>query len=153
MKNPKTLFLAALAALGMVSHASAASPKEEGEAFLEKNKKVNGVKTTSSGLQYKVVKEGSGESPKATSTVKVHYTGTLINGKKFDSSRDRGTPAEFPLDRVIAGWTEGLQLMKKGATYDFYIPAKLAYGAADVPGIPPNSTLIFNVELIDIVKK
>ena len=100
---------------------------EEGEKFLEKNAKRKEVKTTASGLQYEVITEGNGEKPLATNTVKVHYKGTTIAGKVFDSSYDRGTPAEFPLNRVIAGWTEGLQLMSVGSKYKFYIPYNLAY--------------------------
>lgn len=123
---------------------------ETANQFLEKNKTAEGVKTTASGLQYKVLKEGNGVSPKATDNVKVHYHGTLIDGKVFDSSVERGQPAEFPLNRVIPGWTEGLQLMKKGAKYRFYIPPGLAYGAQGAGSIGPNSLLIFDVELIDV---
>jgi FKBP-type peptidyl-prolyl cis-trans isomerase FkpA len=126
--------------------------KKEGEAFLAENKKKEGVKTTASGLQYQVIKEGTGKMPKATDTVKVHYLGTLINGKKFDSSYDRKEPIEFPLTGVIKGWTEGMQLMKVGSKYKFFIPSDLAYGENPPPGapIPPNSALIFEVELLDI---
>ncbi|MFN3195858.1 MAG: FKBP-type peptidyl-prolyl cis-trans isomerase [Chlorobiota bacterium] len=123
---------------------------ETANQFLEKNKTAEGVKTTASGLQYKVLKEGNGVSPKATDNVKVHYHGTLIDGKVFDSSVERGQPAEFPLNRVIPGWTEGLQLMKKGAKYRFFIPPGLAYGAQGAGSIGPNSLLIFDVELIDV---
>ena len=124
---------------------------EKANEFLEKNKTADGVQTTASGLQYKVLKEGNGVSPKATDNVKVHYHGTLLDGKVFDSSVERGQPAEFPLNRVIPGWTEGLQLMKKGAKYRFFIPPGLAYGAQGAGGaIGPNSLLIFDVELIDI---
>ena len=108
--------------------------------------------TTASGLRYIVEKEGTGPSPVATSQVTVHYTGTLLNGKKFDSSVDRGQPATFPLNQVIPGWTEGLQLMKKGGKTKFIIPPALGYGANGAGGvIPPNAWLIFDVELIDIV--
>jgi FKBP-type peptidyl-prolyl cis-trans isomerase len=125
---------------------------EKGEAFLAENAKKEGVKTTASGLQYKVLKEGSGMSPQKTDTVAVHYRGTLLDGTEFDSSIKRGQPAEFPLNRVIPGWTEGVQLMKVGAKYQFTIPSKLAYGERGTPGgpIPPNSTLIFEVELLAI---
>lgn len=126
--------------------------KEKGEKFLAENKNKPGVKTTKSGLQYEVIKEGKGASPKATDVVKVHYSGTLIDGTKFDSSYDRGEPAEFPLNGVIPGWTEGLQLMKVGGKNKLYIPSDLAYGPQGRPSIPGNSTLIFEVELIEIVK-
>lgn len=109
------------------------------------------VKTTDSGLKYVVVNEGTGKSPKATDEVVVHYTGMLLDGTKFDSSVDRGEPATFPLNRVIPGWTEGLQLMKEGGKYIFYIPSNLAYGPQGVPGtIPPDSPLVFEVELIKV---
>ncbi len=125
--------------------------KEEGKAFLEENAKKDGVITTESGLQYKVVQEGTGASPKETDEVTVHYTGTLIDGTKFDSSLDRGEPATFPLNRVIKGWTEGLQLMKEGAKYIFYIPSELGYGDQGAgQSIPGGSVLIFEVELIKV---
>src|SRR5687768_11149295 len=101
--------------------------------FLKENAKKEGVKTIPSGLQYKVIKEGEGKSPKATDTIRVHYRGTLLNGTEFDSSIKRGEPAEFPLNRVIKGWTEGVQLMKEGAKYQFFIPANLAYGQGGTP--------------------
>jgi FKBP-type peptidyl-prolyl cis-trans isomerase FklB len=123
----------------------------EGTKFLEDNKKKEGVKTTASGLQYKVLKEGTGAQPKATDTVTVNYRGTLINGKEFDSSYQRGQPATFPLNGVIKGWTEGLQLMKQGAKYQLFVPPNLAYGErAAGPDITPNSTLIFEVELLEV---
>lgn len=126
--------------------------KAEGEAFLKENAKKQGVVTTKSGLQYKIVKRGNGKKPTANSMVKVHYTGTLIDGKKFDSSVDRGVPAEFPLGNVIPGWIEGLQLMDEGSQYILYIPAKLAYGDRIAGDIPPGSTLIFDVQLLEIMK-
>jgi len=124
-----------------------------GADFLKENAKKEGVKTTPSGLQYKVLKEGEGKSPKATDNVRVHYRGTLLNGTEFDSSIKRGEPAEFPLNRVIKGWTEGVQLMKEGAKYQFFIPANLAYGERGTPGGPigPNETLIFEVELLKVL--
>lgn len=121
-----------------------------GEKFLTENKGKPGVKTTGSGLQYKVLKEGNGAQPKATDTVTVNYRGTFIDGTEFDSSYKRGEPVSFPLSGVIAGWTEGVQLMKVGSKYQFFVPAKLGYGPNGRPGIPPNSTLIFEVELLDV---
>ena len=121
-----------------------------GEKFLAENKKKEGVKTTASGLQYKVIKEGTGPQPKATDTVTVNYRGTLIDGTEFDSSYKRGQPATFPLNAVIKGWTEGLQLMKVGSKYQIFIPASLGYGERGAGAdIGPNSTLIFEVELMD----
>lgn len=125
---------------------------EKGQKFLADNKAKPNVKTTASGLQYEVITEGKGASPKATDTVKVHYKGTLIDGTVFDNSYDRGTPIEFPLNGVIKGWTEGLQLVKVGSKTKFVIPAELAYGSMARPAIPANSTLVFEVELLDIVK-
>lgn len=131
----------------------AVTNKEEGEKFLAENKTKEGVKTTESGLQYIVLEEGKGETPKATDTVSVQYKGTLINGTEFDSSYKRGKPATFPLNRVIPGWTEGLQLMREGAKYRFFIPSDLAYGERGTgPVIGPNATLIFDVELLSIEK-
>src|SRR5215831_7405069 len=125
--------------------------KAEGTKFLEENKKKPGVKTTASGLQYKADKEGTGAQPKATDMVTVNYRGTLIDGTEFDSSYKRGQPATFPLNGVIKGWTEGLQLMKKGAKYQFFVPSTLAYGERSVgPDIAANATLIFDVELLDV---
>ena len=122
-----------------------------GAKFLEENKKKPGVKTTASGLQYKVLKEGSGPSPKETDTVVTNYRGTLINGTEFDSSYKRNEPVTFPVNGVIKGWTEALQLMKKGSKYELFVPAELAYGPRGAgQDIGPNETLIFEVELLDI---
>ena len=125
--------------------------KAEGEAFLAKVKKEEGVKTTASGLAYKVLTEGTSPNPKATDQVTVHYTGKLIDGKVFDSSVKRGQPATFPLNRVIPGWSEGVQLMKKGGKSTLYLPSNLAYGERGAGGvIPPNATLVFEIELLEI---
>jgi FKBP-type peptidyl-prolyl cis-trans isomerase len=128
--------------------------KADGLKFLEENKKNPKVKVTQSGLQYEVMKMGTGEKPKATSKVKVHYHGTTPDGRVFDSSVDRGQPASFPLNGVIKGWTEGLQLMPVGSKFKFYIPQELAYGANPQPGsiIKPYMPLVFEVELIEIEK-
>lgn len=124
--------------------------KKKGTEFLEKNKGAEGVKTTETGLQYKVNTEGAGANPKDDDTVVVHYKGTLIDGTEFDSSYKRNQPAEFPVKAVIPGWTEALKKMKKGAKWNLYIPPELAYGDRGRPGIPANSVLVFDVELIDI---
>lgn len=129
-----------------------ADHKIEGRKFLEENAKQVDVQTTPSGLQYKVLEEGYGTKPKAHETVKVHYKGTLIDGTEFDSSYKRGEPISFPLNRVIAGWTEGLQLMQTGAKYELYIPYELAYGERGAgPVIPPFAALIFQVELLEVL--
>lgn len=121
------------------------------QTFLTENAKKQGVQTTASGLQYKVTQQGTGKQPTASSVVTVHYTGKLLDGKVFDSSVERGEPIEFPLNQVIPGWTEGLQLMKEGGKATLYIPSGLAYGEQGVPGtIPANSTLVFDVELIKV---
>ncbi len=126
--------------------------KGEGEAFLAENKKRAGVVTTPSGLQYEIVKEGNGRQPKVSDTVQCHYEGTLIDGTVFDSSYRRGMPAEFGLRQVIAGWTEGVQLMKEGSIFKFYIPYNLAYGERGAGAdIPPYAALIFTVELIKVL--
>ena len=125
--------------------------KEAGEKYLAENAKKDGVITLPSGLQYQVLKEGNGKKPNAKDTVKCHYEGFLIDGTVFDSSVQRGEPATFPLQQVIAGWTEGLQLMQEGAKYRFFIPYRLAYGEGGTGGIPPFATLIFDVELIQVV--
>ena len=125
--------------------------KAQGEKFLADNAKNPAVQTTASGLQYIVLKDTVGAKPTATDKVKVHYEGTLIDGTKFDSSYDRGEPIDFPLNQVIPGWTEGIQLMSVGSKYKFYIPYQLAYGEQGAGGvIPPYSTLIFTVELLGI---
>lgn len=125
--------------------------KEEGLKFLEDNAKRPEVSTTETGLQYEVLTAAEGPKPKATSSVTVHYVGQLISGEMFDSSIDRGEPATFPLNRVIAGWTEGVQLMSEGAKYRFYIPSELGYGARGAgAAIPPYSALIFDIELLKI---
>ena len=123
-----------------------------GAAFLVENAKRDGVITTESGLQYEIVQKAEGAQPKVSDVVKVHYQGTLVDGSVFDSSIERGEPVEFPVGGVIPGWVEGLQLMKVGEKYKFYIPSELAYGAqSPTPAIPANSTLLFEVELLDIV--
>jgi FKBP-type peptidyl-prolyl cis-trans isomerase len=124
----------------------------EGSKFLETNKTREGVTTTASGLQYEVLAKGNGLSPVATDSVMVHYTGTLLDGKVFDSSVERGEPVTFKLNQVIPGWTEGLQLMKEGDKFKFYIPSEIAYGARGSRSIEPNSTLIFEVELLKVIK-
>ena len=138
----------------MFSMANATTPAENqaaSEKFLTENAQNEGIVTTASGLQYLVLTEGTGASPKATDNVTVHYKGTTIDGKEFDSSYSRGAPATFPLNRVIAGWTEGLQLMKEGAKYRFFIPSNLAYGERGAGrDIGPNAALIFDVELIKV---
>lgn len=130
--------------------AKAAENTTIGQNYLAENAKKEGVQTTASGLQYKVLTAGTGQSPAATDTVEVNYEGKLIDGTVFDSSYERGEPIEFPLNQVIAGWTEGVQLMKEGGKYEFYIPSDLAYGEAGNQGIEPNSTLIFTVELLSV---
>lgn len=125
---------------------------DEGEKFLAENKKRPEVKTTASGLQYEIVKLGTGPMPKDTNTVKVHYVGTLLNGTKFDSSRDRGEPTQFPLNGVIPGWTEGVQLMPVGSVFKFYVPYELGYGLQGMPpAIPGGALLLFEIELLEIV--
>lgn len=130
----------------------AKAAKAEGEDFLAKNAKKPGVVTLPSGLQYQVLREGNGRKPKATDQVKCHYEGMLVDGTLFDSSIQRGEPATFPLNGVIAGWTEGLQLMQEGAKYRFFIPYHLGYGERGAGGsIPPFSALVFDVELLEVI--
>ena len=123
---------------------------KKGQEFLAENAKREGVIVTSSGLQYEVLQEGEGKSPSATDIVRCHYEGRLIDGTVFDSSYNRGEPSEFALNQVIPGWTEGLQLMKEGSKYRFFIPYNLAYGSRAVSIIPPYSALIFDVELLEV---
>lgn len=137
------LILAAMPAAGPAS----ANPNYD---YLKQNKTKPGVQVTKSGLQYRVLREGNGKSPSKSDEVEVHYKGTLINGKVFDSSYKRGKASSFRVDEVIAGWTEGLQLMKEGAKYEFVIPSNLAYGTMGNDVIPANSTLIFEVELVKV---
>ena len=126
--------------------------KEKGEKYLAENAKKEGVVTLPSGLQYQIIKEGNGRKPKATDKVKCHYEGMLIDGTLFDSSIQRGEPATFPLNGVIAGWTEGLQLMQEGAKYRFFIPYNLGYGEHGAgASIPPFAALVFDVELIEVI--
>jgi len=137
--------------INLQTNLETAQRKYNNEAFLKENAKRAEVKTTETGLQYKILKYTKGTPPLESSTVIVHYEGTLINGAIFDSSYDRGSPSEFPLNSVIKGWTEGLQLMSIGSTYKFYIPSDLAYGNKGVGNmIPPHTLLIFTVELIEI---
>lgn len=126
---------------------------KKGEEFLAKNKLNKGVKTTESGLQYKLISSGNGKHPAATDVVKVHYTGKLIDGTTFDSSVERGEPITFPLQQVIPGWSEGVQLMDEGSTYMLYIPHNLAYGEQQAGIIPPGSVIIFEVQLLEINPK
>ena len=137
----------------MAAEASVAAGKNsaEGAAFLAKNKQVKGVFTTPSGLQYTILRQGTGPRPKPSDRVKVNYHGTLLNGSVFDSSYDRGQPTEFALNQVIPGWTEGVGMMPVGGKYRFWIPSNLAYGEKGPPSIGPNATLVFDVELLQVV--
>lgn len=136
---------------GEQTKALAETNKKEGEAFLAANKGKDGVKTTSSGLQYKIIKDGNGQMPKATDTVTVNYSGTLIDGTEFDSSYKRGEPASFPLNGVIPGWTEALQMMKVGSKWQLFLPPAIAYGERGQGRvIGPNAALIFEVELLSV---
>lgn len=137
-------------AMAKKAESAGAENLKKGEEYLAANAKKEGVKTTASGLQYKVIKSGAGKMPSKDDTVKVHYTGTFIDGNKFDSSVDRGEPVEFPVTGVIPGWTEALMMMKVGDKWQLAIPAKIAYGESGRPPIPPNSTLLFDVELLGV---
>ncbi|NUO77595.1 MAG: FKBP-type peptidyl-prolyl cis-trans isomerase, partial [Lysobacter sp.] len=151
----KTVLTAFSERMGKKMEADAAAAGEknlaEGKAFLEKNKTVKGVFTTPSGLQYMVLRPGSGARPKPSDRVRVHYKGTLLNGNVFDSSYDRGQPADFGLNQVIQGWSEGVAMMNVGSKFRFWIPAELAYGPKGPPSIGPNATLTFDVELVEIL--
>lgn len=153
-KHIATLIIALITGFIMFSMVNAATPEENkaaGEKFLAENKQKPEIKVTTSGLQYQALTEGNGKAPSATDNVTVHYRGTTIDGTEFDSSYNRGAPATFPLNRVIPGWTEGLQLMKEGAKYRLFIPSQLAYGERGAGRhIGPNSALIFDVELIKV---
>lgn len=130
--------------------AEAQKNKQASDEFMAKNKEKQGVKTTASGLQYEIVKEAKGKKPTLKDKVTVHYTGTLTSGQKFDSSHDRGQPAQFPVNGIIKGWQEALQLMPEGSVYRLYVPPELGYGPQAQPGIPPNSVLVFEVELLKV---
>ncbi|WP_347159111.1 FKBP-type peptidyl-prolyl cis-trans isomerase [Pontibacter chitinilyticus] len=139
--------------MGQKQSGKSAENKQAGESFLAANKSKEGVKTLPSGLQYQVLQEGNGKSPSSSDSVTTHYRGTLIDGTVFDSSYERGEPATFPVNGVIAGWTEALQLMKEGAKWRLFIPSELAYGTQGAgDAIEPNATLIFDVELISVNK-
>lgn len=158
MRGDSALMTAAFATEFFKNYITAAQAKDtelkkgEGEKFLAENKTKSGIQTTASGLQYEILKNAEGVKPKATDSVKVHYTGTLVDGTKFDSSVDRGEPITFPLNQVIPGWTEGVQLMSVGSKYKFYVPYMLGYGekGAGNGAIPGFATLIFEVELLEI---
>jgi FKBP-type peptidyl-prolyl cis-trans isomerase FkpA len=147
----KFLSVLTIVTLSCLMQSNAETAKERGEKFLKENATKEGVKTTSSGLQYKILKEGEGKNPKATDTVVVHYKGTTIAGKEFDSSYKRGEPATFGLNQVIKGWTEGLLYLREGGKAMLYIPSELAYGSRGAGAdIGPDETLIFEVELLKI---
>jgi FKBP-type peptidyl-prolyl cis-trans isomerase FkpA len=152
MKRTVSLLSALVAAVSLTpSLMSQNSNLEQGQAYLRANASKPGVKTTPSGLQYLVLEEGKGKSPKATDTVLVHYKGNLLDGTEFDSSYKRNEPISFPLNGVIPGWTEGVQLMKEGGKVRLFIPSNLAYGSRGAGGvIPPDSTLVFDIELLKV---
>lgn len=152
--NDQQAMAAIQAYFSKISEAKGAESKKKGSEFLAENGKRKGVTTTASGLQYEVIKMGEGDKPLATDEVTVHYHGTTTDGQVFDSSKDRGEPATFPLNGVISGWTEGLQLMPKGSIFKLFLPSELAYGERGAgEKIPPHAVLIFEVELLDIKKK
>ncbi len=151
--NDQQCNAAVMGYIGKIQQEKAKGAIEAGEKFLAENKKRSEVKTTASGLQYEVLNEGSGVRPTAEDSVTCHYAGSFVNGSEFESSYKSGQPITFALNRVIPGWTEGLQLMTPGSKYKFYIPYSLAYGAQDYNGIPGGSALIFQVELLDVKKK
>jgi FKBP-type peptidyl-prolyl cis-trans isomerase len=151
MKALSLLAASAFALFMTTGNSNAQTAAQKGAAFLAENKTKPGVVETSSGLQYKIIEPGKGKSPKAVDTVLVHYRGTLLDGTEFDSSYKRKEPIEFPLNRVIPGWTEGVQLIKEGGKIQLFIPSKLAYGPRGAGGlIGPDETLIFEVELLDV---
>ena len=154
LQNKKPLLTEDQANLIFMCHSNPqlCSYVKEGEKFLAENKKRSTVKTTASGLQYEVLKQGSGINPAATDTVVVNYVGTLTSGTEFDNSYKRGSPISFPLNGVIRGWTEGLQLMRAGSKYKFYVPYQLGYGLNNAQTIPGGSVLIFEIELLDVKK-
>ncbi|MEO1023392.1 MAG: FKBP-type peptidyl-prolyl cis-trans isomerase [Bacteroidota bacterium] len=150
--DEETLYNITIAYRTELREEAALKAKQEGEDFLRENGTNEGVITTASGLQYKIIREGSGGSPKAEDKVRVNYEGRFLDGKVFDSSYKSGVPAEFTLSNVISGWTEVLQLMKEGSEYEVYLSDTLAYGERGYPGaIPPNSTLIFKIELLEVL--
>lgn len=149
--SPFVILAVCMTSMFFQSNANAQSAKEKGEAFLKENATKEGVKSTPSGLQYLVLEEGKGKTPAATDTVLVHYKGTLLDGTEFDSSYKRNEPISFPLNGVIPGWTEGVQLMKEGGKTRLFIPSNLAYGPRGAGGaIGPNETLIFDIELLEV---
>ncbi len=148
----RLLTIVAALILGLTACNETETTELDNAGYLEKNAKADGVQSTASGLQYKVITSGDGRSPALNSIVKVHYEGALVDGTKFDSSYDRNEPAQFPVNGVISGWTEALQLMKEGDVWELTIPSDLGYGPSGVPGSPigPDATLVFKVELLEV---